>query len=131
MSLKRILIALLLAVTAATAASAQEPGDLLFFKSVAGNREFLQRTAVLNYPAGQAAVEAAIQWQVRHGYLTDVDLQNTAPDVSVSGSSITITFHVVGGPDVVIILSNGPFLPTNTLNRLMTVVVVRPVQLGF
>jgi len=50
--------------------------------------------------------------------------------VTNSGSCITITYHVPGGPDIVIVLPNGPFLPADYPypNRLMTVVVVRAVQ---
>jgi protein-disulfide isomerase len=132
MSVKRIVLALLFATFAAVAsASAQEVGDLSYLKTIAGSKEFIQRTSVLNFPAGQAAVEAAIQWQVRHGYLTDIDVQNIGPVVSVSGSSTTIAFRVPGGPDVIIILSNGPFLPTELPHRLMTVNVIRAISNGF
>jgi len=138
MSLKRIAIAFLLAACTAVAVSAQEPGDLFFQKTLVGSKELVQRTAMLTFAAPpssqtvqQAAVEAAINWQVSHGYLTSTDAQGIGPQVTISGSSITIVFHVPGGPDVVIVLSNGPFLPTPYPNRLMSVVVVRDISNGF
>lgn len=146
MSFQRLVIVFVLAVMGTAAASAQEPGDLWFHKTIAGSSEFIQRAAVLALPGPQSgsaakaapgsvdtslAVEAAMQWQVEHGYLTEIDLQDVGPVVTVSGSGITITFHSPGGPDIVIVLSNGPFLPTDLPHRLMTVTVVRPVSNGF
>jgi hypothetical protein len=138
MSLKRIVIAVLLAAAVtAVAASAQESGDLLFQKTLAGPQEVIQRTALLALPAPpagpalqQAFVNAAIDWLVRHGYLTTGQAQSFGAQVTISGSCITITYHVPGGPDIVIVLPNGPFLPADYPypNRLMTVVVVRAVQ---
>jgi hypothetical protein len=141
MSFKSTVIALALTVFGAAAAFAQSSGDLSFHRTVAGPSEFIQRTAVLPLPTSPAssfkagpsavptnvAVEAALQWLVQHGYLTQADLQSAGPSVTVSGTGITITFHVPGGPDAVIVLSNGPFLPTDIPHRLMSVIVVRPV----
>ena len=76
-------------------------------------------------------VDAATNWLVSHGYLTSADAQGSGPQVTFSGSSIIIVFHVPGGPDVVIVLPNGPFLPIPYLNRLMSVVVVRDISNGF
>ena len=144
MQLKRIVLVLLLFILATAAASAQEPGDLWFHRTVAGSSELIQRAAMLDLSAarsGAAAkaapgaidieliVEAAVQWQVEHGYLTEADLLDIGPEVSNSGSSITITFHVPGGPDITIVLP-GPFLPRDVQQRLMAVTVVRPVSTG-
>jgi hypothetical protein len=146
MPLKRIVPALLLFLLGTVAASAQEPGDLWFHRTAAGSSELIQRAAVLDLSAagsGAAAkaapgavdidliVEAAVQWQVAHGYLTDADLLDAGPEVTISGSGITITFHVPGGPDITIVLPNGPFLPRDVQQRLMAVTVVRPVSTGF
>lgn len=147
--LKRLALALTL-FALASGASAQTSGDLSFHRTVAGPTELIQRTVVLPVPpppppgsltgpslvtaaagvqlslADQLAVEAAIQWMVQHGYLVE---DTPGWDVSISGNGITITIKVVGGPDIVIILSNGPFLPVDVPHRLMTVTVVRPVQI--
>ncbi|HSK80018.1 MAG TPA: hypothetical protein VLQ45_26430 [Thermoanaerobaculia bacterium] len=149
--LKRLALALTL-FALASGASAQEPGDLSFHKSVAGPTEYIQRTVVLPVPAppppgsslsgpslvtapaavqlslaDQLAVEASLQWMAQHGYLFDVNVP--IYDVSISGNGITITIHVAGGGDIVIILSNGPFLPVDIPHRLMTVIVARPIQI--
>lgn len=147
--LKRFALALTF-FALASGASAQGHGDLSFHRTVAGPTEFIQRTVVLPVPAppppgsqtgpslmtadagvqlsraDQLAVEAAIQWMGQHGYLFD---EVPGWDVTVSGNGITITIKVAGGPDIVIILSNGPFLPVDIPHRLMTVNVVRPVQI--
>lgn len=147
--LKRFALALTL-FALASGASAQGHGDLSFHRTVAGPTEFIQRTIVLPVPpppppgsqsgptlatagagvqlslADQLAVEASLQWMVQHGYLVE-DIPGW--DVSISGNGITITINVVGGPDIVIILSNGPFLPIDIHHRLMTVNVVRPVRI--
>jgi hypothetical protein len=144
MPLRRIILVLLLFLLG-TAASAQEPGDLWFRRTVTGSTELIQRAAVLNVStarSGAAAkaapgaidveliVEAAVQWQVEHGYLTEADLLDIGPEVTNSGSSINITFHVPGGPDITIVLP-GPFLPRDVQQRLMAVTVVRPVANSF
>ena len=144
MPLQRIVLVLLLFILGTVAVSAQEPGDLWFHRTVAGSSELIQRVAMLDLSAarsGAAAkaapgaidiellVEAAVQWQVEHGYLTEADLLDFGPEVSNSGSSITITFHVPGGPDITIVLP-GPFLPRTVQQRLMAVTVVRPVSTG-
>lgn len=147
---KRLALALTL-FALASSAFAQGPGDLSFHRTVAGSTEFIQRTVVLPVPgpppppgsttgsplvaapvvvqpavANQLAVEAAIQWLGQHGYLFD---EVPGYDVSVSGNGITITINVAGGPDIVIILSNGPFLPVDIPHRLMTVNVARPIHI--
>jgi len=140
---KRIVLTLLLLISGALAAAAQEPGDLWFHRTTAGSLEVIQRAAFLDLSAGRSAakaapgaidtqllVEAAVQWQVEHGYLTEADLLDIGPEVTVSGSSITITFHVPGGPDITIVLP-GPFLPRTVQQRLMAVTVVRPITNGF
>ena len=147
---KRIALTLTL-FALASGAFAQGPGDLSYHKTVAGPTEFIQRTVVLPVPApppgsttgaplvtapvvvqpavaNQLAVEAALLWMVRHGYLLD-DAGTPAYDVSISGNGITLTINVPGGGDIVIILSNGPFLPMDIPHRLMTVTVARPIQL--
>jgi hypothetical protein len=148
--LKRLALALTL-FALASGVSAQEPGDLSFHKTVAGPTEYIQRTVVLPVPAppppgssqsgpslatapaavqlslaNQLAVEAALQWMVQHGYLFE---DTPGWNVSISGNGITITIQGTGGPDIVIILSNGPFLPVDIPHRLMTVIVARPVQI--
>ena len=148
--LKRFALALTL-FALASGASAQEPGDLSFHKTVAGPTEYIQRAVVLPVPpppppgsslsgpslvtapaavqlslADQLAVEASLQWMVQHGYLFE---EIPGYDVSISGNGITITIHVAGGGDIVIILSNGPFQPVNVSHRLMTVLVARPIQI--
>src|SRR5206468_4100652 len=107
----------LLPACTAVAVSAQEPGDLFFQKTLVGSKELIQRTTVLTFAAPppsqtvqQATVDAATNWLVSHGYLTSADAQGSGPKVTFSGSSIIIVFHVPGGPDVVIVLPNGPFL---------------------
>lgn len=149
--LKRFALALTL-FALASGASAQGPGDLSYHKTVAGPTEYIQRTVVLPVPpppppgslpsgaslitapavvqlslADQLAVEASVQWMAEHGYLLDVNVP--VYDVSISGNGITIVIHVAGGGDIVIILSNGPFLPVDVPHRLMTFTVVRPVQI--
>lgn len=149
--LKRIALTFTL-FALASGAFAQGPGDLSYHKTVAGPTEFIQRTVVLPVPAppppgssqsgpslitapaavqlslaDQLAVEASLQWMAEHGYLFDVNVP--VYDVSISGNGITITIHVAGGGTVVIILSNGPFLPVDIPHRLMTMTVARPIQL--
>ena len=148
--LKRFALALTL-FALASGASAQASGDLSYHRTVAGGTEYIQRTVVLPVPpppppssqtgpslvtaaagvqlslADQLAVEAAIQWMVQHGYLFE-DLPG-GWDVSISGNGITITINVVGGPDIVIVTSNGPFLPVDIPHRLMTVLIARPVRI--
>lgn len=145
--LKRFALALVL-TGFASAAFAQSPSDLSFHRTVAGPIEVIQRTVVLTVPAppppgssqgaslvtaplaaqlslaDQLAVEAAIDWMVGHGYLTDVN--TPLFDVTISGNSITITTSGPGG--VVIVLGNGPFLPTEIPHRVMAVTVFRPIQ---
>jgi len=55
--------------------------------------------------AQHAAIVAALQWQVQHGYAY-VDSQPV--EVSIGSNGISITYHAAGGPDVTIVLSNGP-----------------------
>jgi hypothetical protein len=132
MSVKPLVLILALALLGPVTASAQGPGDLSFFRTRVGPSELIQRTTLVPALEGNLAVEAALEWQVEHGYLTQSDLMNVGAQVSVSGSSITIGFHVPGGPDVVIVLSNGPFFPTELpQQQLMSVTVIRSISNGF
>jgi len=131
MSVKHIVIAIAFVLLLPVAASAQ-PGAVSYHRIVVGQIEFIQQTAWLQGSSSNAAVEAAIQWMVQHSYLTDGQVQSFGPDVTVSGSCITIAFHVPGGPDIVIVLPNGPFLPTEgPPQRLMAITVVRAISNGF
>jgi hypothetical protein len=56
--------------------------------------------------AQHAAIVAALQWQFQHGYPFDVNSQPV--EVSIGSNGISITYHAAGGPDVTIVLSNGP-----------------------
>jgi hypothetical protein len=56
--------------------------------------------------AQQAAITAALQVQAQHGYALPTD--GSPVEVSVSSAGISITYHSAGGPDVTIVLSNGP-----------------------
>lgn len=130
MSLKPVAIALVLAALGAAGASAQ--GGLPYSKTIVGNLEFIQRGVLVPgpLPSSNLAVEAAKQQLVQLGYLTENDVQSFA-DVTFSSSGITITFHVPGGPDVTVVLSNGPIYPPPNPQRFMAVTVVRPISNGF
>ena len=94
--LKRTLTALLLgAVICAGSLAAQSSPPIVL------TPQSLQPTA-----PQQAAISAALQVQVQHGYPLPSD--GSAVEVSVTSSGIMITYHVPGGPDVTIVLSNGP-----------------------
>jgi len=135
MPVKRFVIALVLVLAAlgAAGASAQVPGDLSYLKTYAGTHELITRTLLVPGPLpGNLAVQAAEQKLVQLGYLTAADAQNFGPDVSITSSGITITYHVPGGPDIVVVLPNGPFLPIPTpAQRVMSIIVVRDISNGF
>jgi hypothetical protein len=146
MSFKSTVIALALTAFGTAAAFAQEPGDLFFYKVNSGGVEFIQRAHVLPIPLPPPApvqglkavapgaiptnliVEAALDWQVRHGYLTDADLQNVTPVVTVSSSGVTMTIHTPGGGNITIQVGPGPIYSTDFAHRLMSIIVVRPIQ---
>ena len=134
-------ILLLCGLACAAAASAQQEQILMFHERTVGVRQVQQMAIVLPLPPTpaanpeppssavyeQVAIEAAKQWMVQHGYLTDV----SAPGVTVTLSPDGNTLSFNGpGIHIVIILPCGPFLPVNYANRLMTVTIVR-ISNGF
>jgi hypothetical protein len=71
--------------------------------------------------AQQAAIVGALQWQFQHGYpLADAQVV----EVSVGSNGISITYHAAGGPDVTIVLSNGPIFTKPDKTVWMTNVLV-------
>jgi hypothetical protein len=72
--------------------------------------------------AQQAAILAALQLQALHGYPVAPD--SPMVEVSISSNGISITYHAVGGPDVTIVLSNGPIFTKPDKTVWMTNVLV-------
>jgi hypothetical protein len=73
--------------------------------------------------AQQTAILAALQLQAQHGYAF---VESQPVEVSISSNGISITYHAVGGPDVTIVLSNGPiFTKPDKTTWVMNVLVSR------
>ncbi len=125
----------------AAAASAQQEQILMYHERAVGPRQIQQMSIVLPLPPTpaampeppssgiyeQVAVEAAKQWMVEHGYLTQVS--DPGVHVTLTSDGNILTFD---GPGIhiVIFLPCGPFLPVNYANRLMTVTILE-VSNGF
>jgi hypothetical protein len=128
-------ILLFCGLAGAAAASAQQEQILMFHERPVGPRHVQQMAIVLPLPPTpaanpeppssaiyeQVAVQAAKQWLVEHGYLTEVSVDGIGVTFSSDGN--VLTYH---GPGIhiVIVLPNGPFFPVPWPNRLMTVTVL-------
>ena len=76
--------------------------------------------------AQQTAILAALQWQFQHGYPLAADAQPV--EVSIGSNGISITYHAAGGPDVTIVLSNGPiFTKPDKTTWVMNILVSRQI----
>lgn len=137
------LAALGLCLTFAAAAPAQERDDLQFNKRTFQGKEVIQAQAVLRLPAAppelaepdrrahyqQAAVRAALDWAVRHGFHDDmhsIKVYNTS-------QGLVMVVHFAGGGNLTAFLGPGPFFPdpeldVEQLDALMNVTILRDLQ---
>ncbi len=143
---KRTLTTLALGLMLAAAASAQETDDLQFNKRPFHSKEAIQAQAVLHLPpAGptlseadrrahykNVAVQAALDWMVRHGHF---DFHDAAHSIKVYETSqgYVMVIHFGGGGNAVIFLGPGPFLPgpepeIERLDTLMSVTLLLDLQ---
>jgi hypothetical protein len=134
-------ILLFCGLVSAAAASAQQERILMFHERAVGARQVQQMSIVLPLPPTpaanpeppssaiyeQVAVEAAKQWMVEHGYITQVSDPGVHVTLTPDGNFLTFDGP---GIHVVIVLPCGPFLPVNWANRLMTVTVLQ-ISNGF
>jgi hypothetical protein len=134
-------ILLFCGLASAAAASAQQEQILLFHERAVGPREIQQMSLVLPLPPTpaaapeppssaiyeQVAVQAAKQWMVEHGYITQVSDAGVHVTVTPDGNILTFDGP---GIHIVIYLPVGPFLPVNYANRLMSVTILR-ISNGF
>jgi hypothetical protein len=142
---KRTLTALALGLTLAAVAPAQEPDDLQLNKRSFQDKEAIQAQAVLRLPAARpelagpdrrahyqhVAVQAALDWMVRHGYLFHDDSHSI--EVYNTSQGLVMVIHFAGGGNAVIYLGPGPFLPrpepeVERLDTLMTVTILRDLR---
>ncbi len=134
-------ILLFCGLVSAAAASAQQQQILMFHERAVGPRVMQQMAMVLPLPPTpaampeppssaiyeQVAVEAAKQWMVEHGYITQVSDPGIHVTISSDGSILT---YDGPGIHIVIYLPCGPFLPVNYANRLMSVTILK-ISNGF
>lgn len=134
-------ILLFCGLASAAAASAQQERILQFHERAVGPRVVQQMTVLMPLPPTpaanpeppssaiyeQVAVEAAKQWMVEHGYITQVSDPGVHVTITPDGNFLTFDGP---GIHVVIVLPCGPFLPVNWAHRLMSVTVL-DVSNGF